>query len=257
MSIVNYTVPYVPPPLLTAPLAPPAANRYLGPDFAFGGAAAINNLLFETPRQNARTSPNRKQTQRGRNPPKTLDPRDPYASYYPSSRSGVSSQYLPTSPERVSSSKPRERPPPPPQPEEPDDGTWPNRPAGYTRITNTYNSVPEPGAKTSVHAVLDFDDDFDDYNYEDEDIEELPPGRQKSPRPHVTPIEGPILIKNGSVPVVPLYSYPTVNNGSLVQIPVSFTYFYFHHYQGFVLGVLIHVGTCTDIYLILAHSSLM
>lgn len=39
--------------------------------------------------------------------------------------------------------------------------------------------------------------------------------------PDVTPIQGPILLKNGTVPVVPLYSYPMLNNGSFVQIPVS------------------------------------
>jgi hypothetical protein len=37
----------------------------------------------------------------------------------------------------------------------------------------------------------------------------------------VTPIQGPIFIKNNSVPVVPLYSYPTVQNGTFMQIPVS------------------------------------
>lgn len=37
----------------------------------------------------------------------------------------------------------------------------------------------------------------------------------------VTPIQGPIFLKNNSVPVVPLYSYPTVNNGTFMQIPVS------------------------------------
>ena len=45
----------------------------------------------------------------------------------------------------------------------------------------------------------------------------------KSPSlPTVTPIQGPIFIKNGTVPVVPLFSYPTLNNGSFVQIPVSY-----------------------------------
>lgn len=43
----------------------------------------------------------------------------------------------------------------------------------------------------------------------------------------VTPIQGPIFLKNNSVPVVPLYSYPTVNNGTLMQIPVS-TNCYWH-----------------------------
>lgn len=43
----------------------------------------------------------------------------------------------------------------------------------------------------------------------------------KSPMPSVTPIQGPIFLKNGSVPVVPLFSYPKSNNGSFLQIPVS------------------------------------
>lgn len=39
--------------------------------------------------------------------------------------------------------------------------------------------------------------------------------------PSITPIQGPIFIKNGSVPVVPLLSYPTMNNGTFIRIPVS------------------------------------
>jgi len=42
----------------------------------------------------------------------------------------------------------------------------------------------------------------------------------------VTPIQGPIFLRNGSVPVVPLYGYQKVSNGSLLQIPVS-CYFLF------------------------------
>lgn len=63
--------------------------------------------------------------------------------------------------------------------------------------------------------MLDYDDDFDDY-YDDEDPN-IPTNA------HVTPIQGPIFLKNGSVPVVPLYSYPQLNNGTFVQIPVSFS----------------------------------
>jgi hypothetical protein len=37
----------------------------------------------------------------------------------------------------------------------------------------------------------------------------------------VTPIQGPIFVKNNSVPVVPLYAYPKVYNGTFMQIPVS------------------------------------
>lgn len=65
------------------------------------------------------------------------------------------------------------------------------------------------GSKTRLHAVIDYDDDY----YDDA-------GQGGSPPP-VTPIQGPILLKNGTVPVVPLYSYPVLNNGTFVQIPVS------------------------------------
>lgn len=37
----------------------------------------------------------------------------------------------------------------------------------------------------------------------------------------VTPIQGPFFIKNDSVPVLPLYPYPKVQNGSFMAIPVS------------------------------------
>ena len=81
-------------------------------------------------------------------------------------------------------------------------------------------SYTGPGAKTSVHAVLDYDDDeFEDY-YDDENPD-IPSDA------HVTPIQGPIFLKNGTVPVVPLYSYPQLNNGTLVQIPVSTNNFLF------------------------------
>lgn len=80
----------------------------------------------------------------------------------------------------------------------------------YTRVNS--EAYGGPGAKTSVHAVLDYDDDFEDY-YDDEE-QDLPSNM------HVTPIQGPIFLKNGSVPVVPLYTYPQLNNGTFVQIPV-------------------------------------
>lgn len=90
---------------------------------------------------------------------------------------------------------------------------YPDRPVGYTRVNG--ESSAGPGTKTSVHAVLDYDDDFDDY-YDDED-QDVPMNA------HVTPIQGPIFLKNGSVPVVPLYSYPQLNNGTFVQIPILWT----------------------------------
>ncbi|OXA59156.1 hypothetical protein Fcan01_04225 [Folsomia candida] len=39
----------------------------------------------------------------------------------------------------------------------------------------------------------------------------------------VTPIEGPIYAKDGHLPVVPLYSYNAVKNGTLYQIPILWT----------------------------------
>lgn len=47
-------------------------------------------------------------------------------------------------------------------------------------------------------------------------------GNSKNPRVMpVTPIQGPIFLQNGSVPVLPLYAYPKVYNGTFMQIPVS------------------------------------
>lgn len=37
----------------------------------------------------------------------------------------------------------------------------------------------------------------------------------------VTPIQGPFFVKNDTVPVLPLYAYPKVQNGSFMAIPVS------------------------------------
>nr|XP_031830437.1 protein spaetzle 3 isoform X2 [Nomia melanderi] len=93
----------------------------------------------------------------------------------------------------------------------PEDDSYPERPNGYTRVSGEGG----PGTKTSVHAVLDYDDDFEDY-YDDDD-QDIPKDA------HVTPIQGPIFLKNGSVPVVPLYSYPQLNNGTFVQIPILWT----------------------------------
>ncbi|XP_054267606.1 protein spaetzle 3-like [Macrosteles quadrilineatus] len=119
-------------------------------------------------------------------------------------------------------------PRPPLSPYQPPRAATP-KPAGYsgynqdTRYTRVNSGAPGSG-KTSVHAVIDYDDDFDDGEYYDEpDLEALPPSQRHNPVPTVTPIQGPILVKNGSVPVVPLYSYPTINNGSLVQIPILWT----------------------------------
>ncbi|CAH0564696.1 unnamed protein product [Brassicogethes aeneus] len=75
-----------------------------------------------------------------------------------------------------------------------------------------YTKVEDDGTKTNIHAVIDYDD------YEDEEGDE---GGQAYPP--VTPIQGPIYVKNGSVPVVPLYSHPVLSNGSFVQIPILWT----------------------------------
>jgi len=66
--------------------------------------------------------------------------------------------------------------------------------------------------KTSLHAVLDYDD---------EEEESLDYYEETYSHGGVTPIQGPIFLRNGSVPVVPLYGYQKVSNGSLLQIPVS------------------------------------
>jgi hypothetical protein len=71
-----------------------------------------------------------------------------------------------------------------------------------------YTKVTDDGTKTKVHAVIDYD-------YDEDEAPGLPPP--------VTPIQGPIYIKNGSVPVVPLYSHPVLNNGTFVQIPILWT----------------------------------
>ncbi|KAL9924101.1 spaetzle domain-containing protein 3 isoform 1-T3 [Glossina fuscipes fuscipes] len=98
---------------------------------------------------------------------------------------------------------------------------YPERPPGFTRVQ------AGQGGRTQVHAVLDYDleeGEEDDY-YDVQDQGELvnKDNAKKSSMPTVTPIQGPILLKNNTVPVVPLYSYPTLNNGTLVQIPIWWT----------------------------------
>lgn len=66
--------------------------------------------------------------------------------------------------------------------------------------------------ETTLHPVIDYD-------YFEEGTFSSSAGN--TPSLPVTPIQGPIFLKNGSVPVVPLYSYPVMNNGTFVQIPVS------------------------------------
>lgn len=83
-------------------------------------------------------------------------------------------------------------------------------PVQFTRVQGGV-----PGGKTSLHAVLDYDDDEEEesVDYYDETYSHS----------GVTPIQGPIFLRNGSVPVVPLYGYQKVSNGSLLQIPVFWT----------------------------------
>lgn len=47
--------------------------------------------------------------------------------------------------------------------------------------------------------------------------------QKDSSMPGVTPIQGPIFVRNDTVPVVPLFSYPSLSNGTMLQIPVSLT----------------------------------
>ncbi|RZF47174.1 hypothetical protein LSTR_LSTR004883 [Laodelphax striatellus] len=114
---------------------------------------------------------------------------------------------------------PHPPPPPPPPVTSPPVPRQQHAAAPAAASTPRYTRVNAgSGSKTSVHAVIDYDDDFGDEDYYDDVAD---PRRRAQPT--VTPIQGPILVKNGSVPVVPLYSYPTVNNGSLVQIPIWWT----------------------------------
>lgn len=95
----------------------------------------------------------------------------------------------------------------------------------FTRVNG--GSFGSPAAKTSVHAVLDYDDDGEGTDDDTEDYydENIPHDAR------VTPIQGPIYLKNGSVPVVPLYSYPQLQNGSFVQIPVIHNAFFLFKYS--------------------------
>lgn len=78
------------------------------------------------------------------------------------------------------------------------------------RFEKTNKSAFLFSGKTSLHAIIDYDEEEEISDFYDEYIHS-----------GVTPIQGPIYLKNGSVPVVPLYGYQKVNNGSLLQIPAS------------------------------------
>ncbi|EDW64021.1 protein spaetzle 3 [Drosophila virilis] len=100
---------------------------------------------------------------------------------------------------------------------------YPERAPGFTRVQ------AGQGSRTQVHAVLDYDVEEGEEEEEEDDGEYYDAETQakdksnRSPMPSVTPIQGPIFLKNGSVPVVPLFSYPKSNNGSFLQIPIWWT----------------------------------
>ncbi|XP_055540132.1 protein spaetzle 3 [Wyeomyia smithii] len=101
-------------------------------------------------------------------------------------------------------------------------GAFPERPPGFVKVN------AGQGSRTQVHAVLDYDDDEEEY-YDDGDdgspnaAGRVSDNRKNSRMPTVTPIQGPIFLKNGTVPVVPLFAYPQVSNGTFVQIPIWWT----------------------------------
>ncbi|XP_020799104.1 protein spaetzle 3 [Drosophila serrata] len=103
---------------------------------------------------------------------------------------------------------------------------YPERAPGFTRVQ------AGQGSRTQVHAVLDYDveeGEEEDEEEEDGDEGQYYEGQEKdkannnNQMPTVTPIQGPIFLKNGTVPVVPLFSYPKLNNGSFLQIPIWWT----------------------------------
>nr|XP_016942019.1 protein spaetzle 3 [Drosophila suzukii] len=101
---------------------------------------------------------------------------------------------------------------------------YPERAPGFTRVQ------AGQGSRTQVHAVLDYDVEEGEEDEEEDGEEEGQyfEGQEKNKAnnnqmPTVTPIQGPIYLKNGTVPVVPLFSYPKLNNGSFLQIPIWWT----------------------------------
>ncbi|EDV59270.1 protein spaetzle 3 [Drosophila erecta] len=101
---------------------------------------------------------------------------------------------------------------------------YPERAPGFTRVQ------AGQGSRTQVHAVLDYDveDGEEDEEEDGEEEGQFYEGQENdksnnNQMPTVTPIQGPIYLKNGTVPVVPLFSYPKLNNGSFLQIPIWWT----------------------------------
>ncbi|XP_035775341.1 protein spaetzle 3-like [Anopheles albimanus] len=101
---------------------------------------------------------------------------------------------------------------------------YPQRPPAPPAFAN----VGPLGPATEIPVqVIDYDDEDDD-DYYDEPVDVSQPGgisdnRKNSRMPTVTPIQGPIFLKNGTVPVVPLFAYPQVSNGTFIQIPIWWT----------------------------------
>ncbi|CRK93249.1 CLUMA_CG006792, isoform A [Clunio marinus] len=94
---------------------------------------------------------------------------------------------------------------------------YPERPPGYKPIQ------AGQGSRTQNVAVLDYDDDEGEGDEYYDDHTAAGKGDSQNRLMPVTPIQGPIFLKNNSVPVVPLYSYPKVYNGTFMQIPIWWT----------------------------------
>ncbi|KAF4522845.1 hypothetical protein B566_EDAN008107, partial [Ephemera danica] len=173
---------FAPEPLFNIP--PPTAAI---PPAPLPSAAEINSLYTPTSHQHRR---------------QVIHPRRSTGHYRPSSASSYASasvqNALPRSNNRnqlqsqqrgYSSRKEKNSPPAPPSTASPKFSESDNNKGSHT-----------------LHAVIDYDD-YDEVLTSDVNGN------------GVTPIQGPILLKNGTVPVVPLYSYPVAKNGSFVQIP--------------------------------------
>uniref|UniRef100_A0AAG5DEY5 Spaetzle domain-containing protein n=1 Tax=Anopheles atroparvus TaxID=41427 RepID=A0AAG5DEY5_ANOAO len=99
---------------------------------------------------------------------------------------------------------------------------------GYPQRPPSYANVGTVGTHTQIHPVLDYDEDDEDEYYDDPEevvatVGGISDNRKNSRMPTVTPIQGPIFVKNGTVPVVPLFAYPQVSNGTFIQIPIWWT----------------------------------
>lgn len=228
MALMNFSVPYAPTAPPTSPFLASAASASAISGF---NSAAVNSLLYSQSVHHQQRAAERAYRNNVPPPPSAPNrrtktaPRSPSNDHYGNEESPIQEQQSQQrSPRYYSDDNYRSsntaRTPQQYPSSSTNKGEYPSRPSGYTRIENQEYSN-QPGTKTSLHAVLDYDDDFDDYSYDDDDVGDVPTSYQHGSYPAVTPIQGPIFIKNGSVPVVPLYSYPVLKNGTFVQIPVS------------------------------------